>query len=274
MREHADRRVAGGLERAHDLALGVQRGVRARVVGGLRGLRGGRAGAGLDGDHALTGGRHEDPVVQDRARLGAATQPVEAGRGEDQHVDLARDALGQARVDVPAQLADLEVRPRGEQLRAAAQRAGPDAGALAHVRERVLADQHVERLGPAGRGGDLGARRELPRDVLGGVDGEVDLARQQRGLQRAHPARLVAARAVHVAGGGDLHELDVAADQPRDLVRLRQRERAAAGAEPRDRRVAPGHAHPWSRRTSAASSASAASASSRPNSSRSSCRRA
>ena len=98
------------------------------------------------------------PPVQHRARLAAAVQAVQPGRREHEHVDLARDALGQPRVDVAAQLADLEVRPGGEQLRAAAQRARPDPRALAHRSQRVLADQHVERLRPPRRGRDHRAR--------------------------------------------------------------------------------------------------------------------
>jgi len=42
-------------------------------------------------------------------------------------------------------------------------------------------------------GGDLEALRQLGREVLGRVHGEVDLTSQQRGLDRVDPAPLVAA---------------------------------------------------------------------------------
>ena len=149
-------------------------------------------------------------------------QPFEPGRRQHQRVDLARLALGQPRVHVPADLDDLQVRPPGQQLRAAAQRARAHPRALAQV-----ADDDVERVRAARRGHDRRPRRELRRHVLGRVHGHVDLVRQQRGLQGADPARLVAARAVHVTGGGDLHQLDLAVDQRGDRPSLGQRQRAA-----------------------------------------------
>jgi len=103
-------------------------------------------------------------------------------------------------------------------------------------------------------------------DVLGRVDRDVDVAAQERGVDLADPALLVAVGAVAVAGGGDRH--DLGAERVGDLAGLRERERAAAGSEPHARRL--------SGRTSAcgasaAGSSAGAEPSSRPNSSRRSC---
>ena len=136
-------------------------------------------------------------AVERAARLAAAVEPVEPGGGEHEHVHLAGGELAQPRVDVAAQLDHLEVGPHGEQLGAAAQRARPHARALAHVR-RAPARRPARRSGSARRGAATIAVPvgQLARHVLGRVHGEVDLAGQQRRLERADPARLVAARAV------------------------------------------------------------------------------
>ena len=83
----------------------------------------------LERERALPGRRHERVERARRARVDA--EPLEPGGGEHERVDLARGELAQPRVDVAAQLDDLEVGPHGEQLRAPAQRAGADARALA-----------------------------------------------------------------------------------------------------------------------------------------------
>ena len=160
--------------------------------------------------------------------------------------------LRQPRVDVPAQLA----RPRGPAAppaaaRGAAARSSPPARPRARGPAR-LADEHVERVRARGVAAITVPSAQLARHVLGRVHGEVDLAGQQRGLQRADPARLVAARAVDVARGGDLHELGVGRRAARATApRLRERQRAAARAEPqRGQRVRSGRtsAAPLARR--------------------------
>ena len=175
---------------------------------------------------------------------------------------------------LPRSSRDLEVRPRGEQLRAAPQRAGPDAGALAH-RVQASARRPARRSGSARRGADdeLRPGRQLAGDVLGRVHREVDVARQQRALQRAGPARLVAARAVDVAGGGDLDEL-ASARRARSRRRAPGRARAgcrasrsAAGRSTRPQRADLGGRGLRARRPRPAALSS-------PNSSRSSCSRA
>ena len=71
----------------------------------------------------------------ERLRRALQPQPLQPGGGEDDRVDLARVELAQARVDVAAQLHDLEVGPHGEQLRAPAQRGGADPRARGQPRQ-------------------------------------------------------------------------------------------------------------------------------------------
>src|SRR5204863_6543689 len=63
-----------------------------------------------------------------------------------------------------------------------------------------------------------------PRNVLGGVNRQVDLARQQRVIDLLDEARLVAGRAHAVAARGDLHQLG-ATEQIGDHAGLRERQR-------------------------------------------------
>jgi len=70
------------------------------------------------------------------------------------------------------ELHDLQVGPQREQLRAAAQARGSDPGAVANLGERgSLADPDVGRVLAGGDADDREPVRDLPRDVLGAVDG-------------------------------------------------------------------------------------------------------
>ena len=71
---------------------------------------------------------------------------------------------------------------------------------------------------------------ELAGEVLGGVHGEVDLLREQRVLDRVHPARLVAGMRVTVTAGGQGHDVRVT-ELLGDEACLRERERAGAGTD-------------------------------------------
>ena len=70
------------------------------------------------------------------------------GGGEHDRVELALRELAQPGVDVAVQLADLEVGARGQQLRAAPQARGADAGALGHIVERGAERPARRRRGP------------------------------------------------------------------------------------------------------------------------------
>ena len=108
-----------------------------------------------------------------------AAQPREAGGGEHERVGLAGRELAQARVDVAAQLDHVEVRARGEQLRAPAQRARARP-ARPRAAPRATARRRARRAGPRAAAPPRSPcpRRELARHVLGAVHRDVDLARR------------------------------------------------------------------------------------------------
>ena len=128
---------------------------RGRMAHGGGGIGGRGPGPGLDRDHALPGGGHEHLAAQRAARLVARGRAARARRRRARARRPRRRRSLRSRVStLPRSSRDLEVGPRGEQLGATPQRAGADARALAHRVERVLADQHVERVGAARRGDD------------------------------------------------------------------------------------------------------------------------
>jgi hypothetical protein len=91
--------------------------------------------------------------------------------------------------------------------------------------------EDVVRRRALGRGDDRAPLGQLAGHVLGGMHGQIDLARDERRLDGVDPARLVADVRARVARRADLDQLDVAAQALGDPVRLRQREGAAAGSQ-------------------------------------------
>ena len=226
----ADRRRAGRLEHGDDGPLGgqlAQRGLLADL-GGSRRCSPRRRLAALQHQRALAR-RRDHPT---RSGIGKAISPSRPSRRSPAAASTIASSSpscepAQPGVDVAVQLLDAQVRPRGEQLGAAAQAGGADPGALGHVVERGAgADPGVGRVLARRHRGDRQALGHLGRQVLGRVDADLGLAAQQRPLDPAHEARLVARLAV----GGDLDQLG-AAEQLGDLPRLSQGERAAAGGD-------------------------------------------
>jgi hypothetical protein len=184
----------------------------------------------------LPGRRGHRPQAEAEAGLAAAAEPFETGRGEDEPVDLAVVALAEPRVDVAAQLDDVEVGADREQLRAAADARGSDPRPLGNLGDRLARpDPDVGRVRTRRDAGEREAVGKLPRQVLGAVDGEIDVVFEKRPLDLADEARLVVVprrgRSALVAGGADDDELG-AVDSRGDRSRLRQRKGAPAGADP------------------------------------------
>ena len=181
-------------------ALGVQR-TRGCARGPPAPPRRGRARARLQRQRALAGRGDEDAAASAARPPRRDGQPVAGPAAASTSASTSPAARLRSRVStLPRSSHDLEVRPRGQQLRAAAQRARPDPRALAH-RASAARPRARRAARPAAASATIaGAPAQLARHVLGRVHREVDLAGQQRGLERADPARLVAARAVDVAG--------------------------------------------------------------------------
>ncbi len=265
---HADRRVAGRAEARDHRALGV---AAPRARRRRRPPRGASPARACSAQAALAGRGHEDVALERRAGTSSRPEPREPGGGEHERVGLAGGELAQARVDVAAQLDHVEVRAA---RRAAAPRRRsalvPTRAPLGQRRERRRR-RRARRAGPR-----AAARRRSPCPSASSPGTSLALCTarsiapvEQRLLQRAGPARLVARRrALQVARRRDLHDLDVA----RRSRSATQRAWASASALPRvpSRRLKSGAARAPPR----GSCSAAAGASSSPNSSRSSERRA
>ena len=190
-----DRCVTTGFQYTHGGPFGAQSREGGGVVHDRRRARVGVVGPRLQRQRPLPGRGHEVERLAGPSRA----EPLEPGGREHDRVHLARVQLAQPRVDVAPQLHDLEVRPHGEQLRAAAQRRGPHPRALAAARRATLGRRtsasHGHRAPPRRRAASSQPVGQLARHVLRRVHRQVDLARHQRGLDRVDPARLVADRA-------------------------------------------------------------------------------
>ncbi len=142
---------------------------------------------------------------------------------------------------LPRRSRDLEAEAEGLELGPAPRRAGADGGAGGQLAEgqAVPRDERVAGVLADGDGGDGGARVGGGRQVLEGVDGEVDAAvgegLAQRRDEDARTAQLGERGAlVAVALGAHLDELDVVPERAQavgDPRRLGRREGRAAGAE-------------------------------------------
>ena len=142
---------------------------------------GDRPRAGLQGERALPRRGHE--LLDHAPGLSAAAQALQARGGQDERLDLAGGELAQPRVDVAAQLADLEVVTDGAHLGGAAQAARAHPAPRGQLGERAHAADDVAGLGALGDGRQLQALGQLGGDVLGRVHGHVDAAVQQRPLE-------------------------------------------------------------------------------------------
>ncbi len=148
--------------------------------------------------------------VEQGADALAQPQALESGGGEHDGVGFAGVQLGQPGVDVAAQQPDLQVGPAVLELGLAAQAGGADPGAAGQVVEAGVAvrDQGVAGVLPLGKGGERQAGRLGGGHVLQRVDGAVDLAVQQGGLdllgeQGLAPDLQQPPVLDAVAGGGD-----------------------------------------------------------------------
>jgi len=144
----------------------------------------------LQRERALSGGG-EHFVEAEHGHFGFIKQSgaAEAGGGEDDGVELAIAEFAKAGVDVAADGIDHEIGAVMEKLGATARRAGADFGAGREVGDGLgfEGDQHIPWIFALGDGaeGEIGLIDERlgDRDVLEGVDGEVDGAFEQGALE-------------------------------------------------------------------------------------------
>ena len=144
----ADRRVAGGVERADELALGRHARGRLWIRHRRQQLGRDRSGAGLDRERSLTGRGHE--LHEHATGLVSSAEPLEAREREHDRVELALGELAQPGVDVAAHADHLEVAADGADLCRAPQAAGADGGAGRELGQRARAADRIMRIRPLG----------------------------------------------------------------------------------------------------------------------------
>ena len=172
-------------------------------------------------------------------------EPLEAGHRQQRRVDRAALGLGEPRLDVAAQQLDAKVGAQPERLRPAAQRGGAEPRAAGQRGDRVgeRRDERVARVLARQEAGQRHAVGQGGRQVLGRMDGEVDAAVEQGGIDFLGEQTLAAslgerpilddvaagandgdrdARLVPAVGGGETAAR---------LLRLGEGERRAARAE-------------------------------------------
>jgi hypothetical protein len=242
---HRDARVAIELlaELLQHAAL-VARRERARlVIDRLRDLDGPRiAGARFDGDDALARGRQQFIGREVAGDLRRASEARQSRAGEDDPAVLAGTRLVDARVDISADVLDLQLREEHAELRAAARRARADDRARRHLGDRRVRwmEPHVARIGALEEAGQLEVRWDDRRHILEAVHRDVDRAALQRLFQFLDEEPFAADRrqrdvVAFVAGRLQHDELGLVAalaEEVRDTVRLPQREGRAAGPDP------------------------------------------
>ncbi len=199
--------------------------------------------AALDADDTLGdgGNKHIDGKTFTDARLQAEAR--QAGVGQQDGVVLAFVELAQARADIAAQLAQLQVRPQQSHLGLAAQAGAADHGARRQGGQLVVTvgDQRVARVFAAQESRQAQARRQPGRHVLHRMHGDVGTPFQHRRFQFLDEQALAADRgeaAVEqlVAGGGHRHQFDRQrrmgfAQQGLDVVCLPEGQRTLAGGD-------------------------------------------
>ena len=238
-REHlrvgAHRRVAVGLERAHERALGGQRPRRRGVVDRRDAATPRRRGWSRPGSPGPAAGTSSSSGVPASPR----PRRCEPGGGQHDRVVVAVGELAQARVDVAAQLDDR----RGRRAARAAGRRGA-ATTCPRARPRPARRATPRRTARrAGRRAAGTAAMTMPSGSCAGTSlaectAQSTSPSQQRGVELAHPALLVgASRSPRSPLVDDLDQLVLAAEQRRHLARLRQGQRAAARPDPHARRL-------------------------------------
>ena len=189
-------RRAGRLEQGDGGALGGQLAQRALVADPLPPLRGPRSSSArtwrTSAPWPAAGVIVSAGIA--KADLVLAPEPAQAGGGEDDRVELALGELAQPGVDVAVQLLD----PRSgraasswaRRRRLAVPTRAPSGTSSSEAPAPIQASAGSSRAGTAAIASPSGISR---RQVLGRVDADLGLAVEQRPLDPAHEAGLVAA---------------------------------------------------------------------------------
>ena len=189
--------------------------------------------------------------IEDFGDLAGAAQTAQAGRGQDNGVDVSI-GNSRSRVSTLPRMRHAHQPPsEGVELGHPAGRAGADRGSPRPARpasDRPRADQRVARVVPQRYGGDASARRPARsgRSLYEWTAKSISFAcsASRRAETNTPDPELLHRRVRAVAVGHDLDQFDRLTGGGGDLLghrpRLRHRERAAAGAQLERHASAPG----------------------------------
>src|SRR6266478_8010901 len=173
----AKRNLAATLQRGEQGAFGDDGGARFGVVESAQDFGGFGVGKTAFGsDSALADGGQKNIGRKGFGDAIAPAEAVEAGFGEENAVVLAALGFAEARVDIAAKVADVEIGANVAKLRLAAKAAGADARTLAQIGQRGAAggDEAVPDIFAAEDGGKGQARVDFGGNVLDAVDRDID----------------------------------------------------------------------------------------------------
>jgi hypothetical protein len=163
-----------------------------------------------DRQGALTAGGRRLVWIEQQFHMPLQAEAPQTRIGQKGRVHLALRHLAQPRLHIAAQHADLERGPQGQKLRLPPEAGGADPGVLGQVEQGPHvggADQGVAGVFPRGRAAEDDLIRQRRRQVLHGMDGQVDAAVQHRLVQllgeQALAARLLQAAVLDAVAGGD-----------------------------------------------------------------------
>src|SRR6185312_1059304 len=173
--ERADRNLAAAAEFLQHGALRRDRQACPGIVERRAGIVSGSAFQRLDRERTLAHHGTHDVGTEGFADDFAPAEPLESRGCEHDGVILASFDFVDARVDVAADRADVEIRPQPFQLRDASKRTRADHGARLQIAQ-LAADDRVVRFSPLRDGSEREAFGQLSRQVLHAVDREIDAA--------------------------------------------------------------------------------------------------
>ena len=179
----ADRNLATAFKRAEKRAFGDDGAACFGIVELFNGGGGfGVIGAAFDADGALADGRQENVGRENFGDAMRCAEAIEARFGEHDGVVFAAFDFAEARVNVAAKIANVEIGAKMKELRAATEAAGADAGAFTESCEigAVVGDETVANVFAPENRGEREAGRRFRRNIFDAVDGDVDGIVEQR----------------------------------------------------------------------------------------------
>jgi hypothetical protein len=184
--KRGDRGSAAATQSGQEGPLGISLLARHGVFEGRKQRAGGRVrDAALHGQRPLSGRREHLVRLKTLGHQFRQAKASDSRSREDDRIEPPRGDLTHPRVDIATQGYEIQVRAKGPQLGAAAGAAGAHHGTLRQGREgpACSGEQGIPGVLPTPDGGEDQACGEIDRNVLQGVDGEVDLAAAQGVLQ-------------------------------------------------------------------------------------------